>query len=154
MAINKSVLYGENCIIIQLPYDCSVEDKVEFMFACAIHSSIMAIWHYVNDEYDAYREPLTVNQYPSKTYMMYKDMLDYINQYMRIELNFYDFVGIDYNLISEEPYHSDIYFAYVVDIEFDSDIDKWDDTMESTDNDSGAFDIFDSGINDNDMEGE
>lgn len=129
-----SVLKGEQSIIIRLPYDVSIDDFTDsYGFASVIYEGIVRIWYYVHEEqhiikgcvrdkvyipkYDC--EPLKVSQYPSKTYMMYRDLLDFINQYMQIELNFSDFIGITENSITDGMYHSDLMFAYCIDIEFD-----------------------------------
>lgn len=120
-----SVLYGEDSIIIRLPYDVAVDNSQDECFAAVIHQAIVSIWEYVNDYYehevhvDWHREPLSPSLYPSKTYMMYKDLLDFVNQYMQLQLIFADFVGITYDSITPYAYHSDTYFAYCIDIEFE-----------------------------------
>jgi len=122
---SNSVLFGEDGIIIQLPYDCVESEMVDENFAQTIFTGIVSIWEYVNGYSNGetrvcwYNEPLFQMQYPSKTYMMYKDLLDFVNQYMRIQLDFKDFVGITHESISKGCYHSDIMFAYYIDIEFE-----------------------------------
>jgi len=112
MTYYHSVLEAEEKIIIQLPYDCFDPTNVQEEFAEAIFNGITAIHTFVHSP-DFIRE-----QYPSKTFHMYEDLLSFINQYMRIELNFEDFIGITRDSIRQGFYHSDIFVAFIIDIEF------------------------------------
>lgn len=112
MTYYHSVLESEEKIIIQLPYDCYDPTPVQEEFAEAIYNGITAVHTFVHSS-DFVRE-----RYPSKTFHMYEDLLSFINQYMRIELNFEDFIGITRDSILKGFYHSDIFVAFIIDIEF------------------------------------
>jgi hypothetical protein len=105
----KTVL--DDKIIIQLPFDLSEPTELTDQFALTIFEGIKACYEFVHsDEFKRER-------YPSKTFVMIEDLLSFINQYMRVQLNFEDLLPITRESLDEGFYHSDHYFAYVVDIE-------------------------------------
>ena len=115
-AHHSSVLFGEPYLLIQLPYTVINSDVNDDAMVEVIMTALQTLHQYATSDQYLHDKDL---RYPTKQSIMYHDLLEFTNQYLNIELNFEDLIYITKKSISSGAYHTDLYFAYCIDLEFE-----------------------------------